>query len=122
MEQTDPWRRGSGSRWLDSGDAGLKKSSGARAPCEGLGQVRHGLLREGEREVTKRCEARVEEEKKRKGMGAREEEGLDPIGIWALTGCGFVRCWQRAGAVVGGIGSGKKRGSRGFDCGGGEEE
>ena len=67
--------QGSGGRWLDSGDAGLMKSSGARAPCEGLGQARHGLLREREREVTERCEAREEEERKRKGMGAREEEG-----------------------------------------------
>ena len=86
------------------------KSSGARAPCEGLGQARHGLLREREREVTERCEAREEEERKRKGRGARSglvrrqrspEEGKGggqqgaagaaPAGRWRRTGGSGLR-------------------------------
>ena len=128
--------RGSGGRWLDSGDAGLMKSSGARAPCEGLGQARHGLLREREREVTERCEAREEEERKRKGRGARSglvrrqrspEEGKGagqrgaagaaPAGRWRRTGgSGSSLCSPEQGG--GGI-EGKLR--DGWICGSGGE-
>ena len=97
--------QGSGGRWLDFRDAGLMKSSGVRAPCEGLGQARHVLLREREREVTERCEAREEEERKRKGRGARSglvrrqrspEEGKG-AGQRGAAGAAPAGRWRRTG-------------------------
>ena len=80
------------------------------APWPGL-RRRHGVP-EDEREVRESAMAsgavllvpcrqtttgeRGEHGKKKKGRerawARGRRKGLDPIGIWALTGCGFVRC------------------------------